>query len=109
MYWKRNTNGYLEKVKQLLDIKIFIPESKSQTEKKLDQDCQVLLVKFDYKEWENLKQYISNKNGHNQIRFRFRQPFHTALSYKMQELGVKCYIKNTFNWFNSTLTSWHGG
>jgi hypothetical protein len=65
------------------------------------------IIKFEMDEWKFL---IENCLSTSQIRKKFTSKFDSALSIKLQEFGVKCWLKHSYNWFNesSSAVFWRG-
>lgn len=81
--WNRNSYLFSDKVNTCL-IKL-VSEIES-----------VILIEFSHDEWQN--EINKNKEQYGN-RSKFTADFSVALSIKLQEQGIKCWIKCSYNWF----------
>ena len=92
-WWKRNVKKYADIIKNIfVDQKIehkhsFHNNSASKT----------VILKFNSTEFLSLKSFVGNYE-----RPKFKSEFDDFLSEKIQNLGIKCWLKCKFNWFRNS-------
>lgn len=60
-------------------------------------------IYFTIEEWKDLQKYISKSK-----RKKFLSYFHKALSTRLQNQGLKCWLSCQFNWFKKSKEIWSG-
>ena len=86
--WQRDTLKYSTTIRNILrERSSLINENNSKT----------LIITIDYLNWKVLQAFIKNYNN----RLKFAKEFDNFLAQKIQDLGIKCWLKCSFNWFSS--------
>ena len=105
--WKRNTKNYREDVLILLNRE----KENSEYEEKmnLSNEDEILLnqtdptlkktiiVEISENEWKSINQFVSNGK-----RKKLNQSFSNFLSDKLQQNGLKCWLKSKYNWLSQS-------
>ena len=55
------------------------------------------VISLSNDEWEDCMRFTSKNSKH---RIRFNSHFDNLISKKLQEKGVNCILRSTYNWFN---------
>ena len=86
-WWQRNTKNYKRIINNLIN------------EKEIQEKCN-LIVHINYEDWIILLTYIGDYK-----RKKFRSEFDDFLSEKLQQKGLKCWLKCKYNWFRESTCS----